>query len=188
MFVIAGLGNPGNQYECTRHNIGFEAVDYIADVYHIPINRLGFKALYGQGMIQGEKVVLLKPQTFMNLSGQSVKAALDFYKLSPERLIVLYDDVSLDVGRLRIRPSGSAGGHNGIKNIIYMLNTDVFPRIKIGVGGKANPNMDLAAHVLGRFSKEEIEVLEEVIKKAEYAVPIMMKQGTSAAMNKCNGA
>ena len=187
MFVIAGLGNPGNKYEGSRHNIGFEMVDYIARTYGITINKLGFKSLYGQGMIEGEKVILVKPQTFMNLSGQAVKPLLDYYKVDNENFIVIYDDVSLPLGKLRVRAKGSAGGHNGIKDIIYMLQSDVFPRIKVGVGMPENPRMDMKDYVLGYFSKEEFEVLHEGAKKIVKALPVLMKDGTQAAMNICNG-
>ena len=186
MYIIAGLGNPGNKYEGTRHNIGFEIIDYIGRTYNININRLGFKALYGSGDIEGEKVILLKPQTFMNLSGQAVKEICDFYKLPSEKFIVIYDDVSLPLGKIRIRPKGSAGGHNGIKNIIYMLGTDIFPRIKVGVGMPENPHIDMADHVLGSFSKADFDILLESAKKATEALPIIMKDGCAAAMNKYN--
>ncbi len=187
MYIIAGLGNPGNKYEGTRHNIGFEIIDYVARTYNININKLGFKSLYGQGMIEGEKVILLKPQTFMNLSGQAVKEICDFYKIPSENFIVVYDDVSLPIGKMRIRPKGSAGGHNGIKNIIYMLNTDVFPRIKVGVGAPAHPEMDMADHVLGHFSKEDFDILLDSAKKTAQAIPMIMKEGCASAMNKFNG-
>lgn len=187
MYIIAGLGNPGLKYEGTRHNIGFETIDYISAVYNIPIKKLGFKALFGQGIIGGEKVILAKPQTFMNLSGESLKPMLDYYKLPPSNLFVIYDDVNLATGALRIRPSGSDGGHNGMKSIIYMLNSDAFPRIRIGIGSKPNPHMDLADYVLGSFSKEEIELLSDTAKQIVKAVPVMMKEGISAAMSKYNG-
>ncbi len=187
MYIIAGLGNPGNKYEGTRHNIGFEMIDFVARTYNININKLGYKGLYGQGFIEGEKVILLKPQTFMNLSGQSVKEICDFYKVPSEKFIVIYDDVSLPLGKLRIRPKGSAGGHNGIKNIIYMLNTDVFPRIKVGVGMPAHPEMDMADHVLGHFTKEDFDTLLPAAKSIADALPLIMKEGCGAAMNKFNG-
>jgi len=187
MYIIAGLGNPGNKYDCTRHNIGFETLDYISSAYQIPINRLGFKSLYGQGTIEGEKVILIKPQTFMNLSGQAIKAAKDFYKVENDHIIIIHDDVSLDLGKLRVRPKGSDGGHNGIKNIIYMLYSDEFPRIKIGVGKPPHPNMDLADFVLGRLTNDEIKVLSESVEKAKNAVSIIIDKGVPAAMNECNG-
>uniref|UniRef100_UPI0025FA3852 aminoacyl-tRNA hydrolase n=1 Tax=uncultured Clostridium sp. TaxID=59620 RepID=UPI0025FA3852 len=160
MFLIVGLGNPGSQYEDTRHNIGFKVIDNIAKEYNIEINRQKFKGMCGEGFINGEKVILLKPTTYMNLSGESIREVVDFYKISNEDVLVIYDDISLDVGRLRIREKGSAGGHNGIKSIIAHLGTDIFPRIKVGVG---QPNVDLVNYVLGKFTKEEMEVLSESI-------------------------
>ncbi len=186
MFVIAGLGNPGNKYEGTRHNIGFEMIDYVARTYGININKLGFKALYGRGMIEGEKVILVKPQTFMNLSGQSIKPLLDYYKIPEENFIVIYDDVSLPLGKLRMRTKGSAGGHNGIKDIIYMLNTDVFPRIKVGVGMPKNPNIDMADHVLGYLSKEDFDILLPCARRIVKVLPEYMKNGAEKAINLCN--
>lgn len=184
MFLVVGLGNPGSQYEDTRHNIGFKVIDNIAKEYNIEINRQKFKGIYGEGFIENEKVILLKPTTYMNLSGESIREVIDFYKLSNEEVIVIYDDISLNVGRLRIRDKGSAGGHNGIKSIIAHLGTDVFPRIKVGVG---QPNVDLVKYVLGNFTKEEMEVLEESIDAATKAVREMVKNNTTAAMNKFNG-
>ena len=184
MILIVGLGNPGKQYEQTRHNIGFEAIDYIANKYNIDVNREKFKGVFGEGFIENKKVILLKPTTYMNLSGESIREAMNFYKLTDEDMLVIYDDISLEVGRLRIREKGSAGGHNGIKSIISNIGTDVFPRIKIGVG---QPNGDLVSHVLGRFSKEEAEDLKEVIEVSSKAVEIIMKSGTKEAMNELNG-
>ncbi|MDO5038376.1 aminoacyl-tRNA hydrolase [Clostridium sp.] len=184
MFIIVGLGNIGEKYENTRHNIGFDSVDYIANKYNIDINRKKFKGVYGEGFIEGEKVILIKPSTFMNLSGECVREILDFYKLTNEDIIVLYDDISLDVGKIRIREKGSAGGHNGIKNIISHLGTDKFSRIKIGVG---QPKGDLINHVLGNFSKEEREVLEESLDVTKLAVDEIIKSDISSAMNKYNG-
>lgn len=184
MFLIVGLGNPGKEYENTRHNIGFDAIDSIADKYNIDINRVKFKGVYGEGFIRGEKVILLKPTTYMNLSGESIRAVMDFYKLSEEDLLVIYDDISLEVGRLRIREKGSAGGHNGIKSIISHLGVDVFSRIKIGVG---QPKGDLVNHVLGKFSKDEREVLDETLEAVALATEVFIKDGTKEAMNKFNG-
>lgn len=184
MFLIVGLGNPGKEYDGTRHNIGFAAVDYIADKYNIELNRIKFKGVFGEGFIEGKKVILLKPTTYMNLSGESIREVINFYKISNEEVIVMYDDISLEVGRLRIREKGSHGGHNGIKSIIANLGTDVFPRIKIGVGA---PKGNLVSHVLGKFSEDEIEVLRETIKASSDAVSIMMKSDTKEAMNKLNG-
>lgn len=184
MFLIVGLGNPGKEYGGTRHNIGFEAVDYIADKYNIELNRLKFKGIFGEGLINGKKVILLKPTTYMNLSGESIREVVNFYKIANEDIIVLYDDISLEVGRLRIREKGSHGGHNGIRSIIANLGTDVFPRVKIGVGA---PKGNLVSHVLGKFSSEEIEVLREVIITSSEAVTVMIKSDTKDAMNKFNG-
>lgn len=184
MFLIVGLGNPGSQYEDTRHNIGFKVVDNIAKEYNIEINRQKFKGMCGEGFINGEKVILLKPSTYMNLSGESIREVVDFYKLSNEDLVVIYDDISLDVGRLRIREKGSAGGHNGIKSIIVHLGTDIFPRIKVGVG---QPNVDLVNYVLGKFTKEEMEVLSESIDASTKAVREMLSSDVKTAMNIYNG-
>ena len=186
MYLIVGLGNPGKQYDMTRHNIGFHTIDYIADKYGAKLTKLKFKAVYGEATISGEKVYLVKPQTYMNLSGESVREAADFYKVDPEHIIVIYDDISLDVGQLRIRKKGSAGGHNGIKNIIAHLGTQEFPRIKVGVGDKP-PRMDLADYVLSRFSKEDREKMEQAFKDAAEAVEVMIAEGPDAAMNRFNG-
>ena len=157
MFIIAGLGNPTLQYEGTRHNVGFDVIDMLADRYNISVDGRKGRALIGKGMIGGQKVLLVKPQTYMNLSGESVRSLLDYYKVDEEQeLLVIYDDISLGVGQIRIRAKGSAGGHNGIKNIIAHLGGQVFPRIKVGVGEKP-PKWDLADYVLGHFSKEEQE-------------------------------
>ena len=184
MFLIVGLGNPGKEYDGTRHNIGFAAVDYIADKYNIELNRIKFKGVFGEGFIDGKKVILLKPTTYMNLSGESIREVINFYKISNEEVIVIYDDISLEVGRLRIREKGSHGGHNGIKSIIANLGTDVFPRVKIGVGA---PKGNLVSHVLGKFNEDEIEILRETIKASSDAVSIMVKADTKEAKNKLNG-
>ena len=186
MYIIAGLGNPTKQYENTIHNAGFCVIDYLSEKYQIPVKQAGYKALYGSGYIEGQKVLLLKPQTFMNLSGESVRAAMDFYKIDPEEeLIVVYDDISLDPGQLRVRGKGSAGGHNGIKNIIAHLGSQEFPRIKVGVGAKP-PRMDLADYVLSRFSKEEQPLMEDAFKEAAEAAVMMMTEGAEKAMNHYN--
>lgn len=187
MYLIVGLGNPGKQYDMTRHNIGFHTIDYIADKYGAKLTKLKFKAVYGEATISGEKVYLVKPQTYMNLSGDSVGEMAQFYKIPPENIIVINDDISLDVGRIRVRPKGSAGGHNGLKSIIYRLNSDTFPRVKMGVGAPKHEDYDLADFVLGRFTKEEIPVMEDAIIKAEKAVSEIIKNGVQSAMNKYNG-
>lgn len=184
MFLIVGLGNPGREYENTRHNIGFAAIDIIAEKYNIDVNRTKFKGEYGEGFINGNKVILLKPYTFMNLSGESVREAIDFYKLTEEEVLIIYDDISLEVGRLRIREKGSAGGHNGIKSIINHMGTDVFTRIKIGVGA---PKGDLVNHVLGKFSKEEVNILKQTLDVAAKATEDIIANGAKDAMNKFNG-
>lgn len=186
MYLIAGLGNPTREYEKTRHNVGFDTIDVLADRINTDVAERKFKGLYGKGMLGGEKVILLKPQTFMNLSGESVRAAADFYKIPPDHIIVIYDDISLDVGHLRIRTKGSAGGHNGIKNIIAHLGTQEFPRIKIGVGGKP-PRMDLADYVLSRFPAEERKIMETAFKNAAEAAGVLIAEGPDAAMNRFNG-
>ena len=186
MYIIAGLGNPGKQYEHTRHNVGFDTLDKLAEKYHIPIDTQKHKAVCGSGYIEGQKVILVKPQTYMNLSGESLREIIDFYKLNPaEELIVIYDDISLDPGQLRIRAKGSAGGHNGLKNIISHLGTQEFPRIRIGVGEKPR-GMDLADYVLGRFPKEQQAVMEEAYRDAAEAACMMIEDGADAAMNHYN--
>lgn len=184
MYLIVGLGNPGNEYNNTRHNIGFDAIEAIASKYNIHINREKFKGVYGEGFINNEKVILFMPTTYMNLSGEAVRPIMDFYKLTEEDLIVIYDDISLDVGRMRIREKGSAGGHNGIKSIIAHLGTDIFSRIKVGVG---QPKGDLVKHVLGKFSKEEREVLNKLLDEVTKATETIIKEDTKDAMNKFNG-
>lgn len=186
MFIIAGLGNPSGEYEGTRHNVGFDVIDRIADKYNISVDMKKHRALIGKGMIAGQKVILAKPQTFMNLSGESIRSLLDYYKADEtQELLVIYDDVSLDVGQLRIRAKGSAGGHNGIKNIISCIGGQTFPRIKIGVGEKP-PKYDLAAYVLGHFSKEERELMEQGYEKAVSAVEEIVGGNIEAAMNEFN--
>jgi len=184
MKLIVGLGNPGEEYEATRHNVGFKVIDKISNQYNINVNRQKFKGMYGEGFIEGEKVILLKPSTYMNLSGESLREVINFYKISNEDVIVIYDDISLDIGRLRLREKGSAGGHNGIKSIIANLGTDIFPRIKVGVG---QPNEDLVKYVLGKFSKDEMLVLDQSIEAAMKAVGQIVKSDIKEAMNKFNG-
>lgn len=186
MFIIVGLGNPTLRYEGTRHNVGFDVIDLLADKYNISVDVRKSRAYIGKGIIEGQKVILAKPQTYMNLSGESVRSLADYYKIDEEsELIVLYDDVSLDVGQLRIRKKGSAGGHNGIKSIILHLGTDVFMRVKIGVGEKPK-NYDLADYVLGHFSKAERELMEEGYEKCVRAVGMMINGEADAAMNEYN--
>ena len=186
MFIIVGLGNPTKEYEGTRHNVGFDVIDAIADKYNISVTERKHRAFCGKGIIGGQKVILVKPQTYMNLSGESVRSVLDFYKVDVEtELLVIFDDISLDVGHLRIRKKGSAGGHNGIKNIIQHLGTNVFHRIMVGVGEKPK-DYDLADYVLGHFSKGEKEQMEEGYNKAVNAVELMLQGEVDAAMNEFN--
>lgn len=185
MRIIIGLGNPTREYQATRHNIGFDAITRLSDEFRIPLDQKKHKAICGSGYIAGEKVILAQPQTYMNLSGESVRAMLDFYKLTNEDIIVIYDDISLDVGQLRLRKKGSAGGHNGIKNIISHLGTDEFMRIKVGVGEKPQ-GWDLADYVLGRFAKEEESVIREALKKTSEACEVIIKDGFDTAMNRYN--
>ncbi len=186
MYVILGIGNPGKKYEGTRHNIGFIALDYMGAHYGIKINKIKHKALIGEGTIAGEKVILVKPQTYVNLSGDSLREVCTFYKVPPEKVIVIHDDVSLDCGKVRIRAKGSAGGHNGLKSIILNLNSDEFIRIKMGVGA-APEHYDLADWVLGKFSKEEITHMSSAVDAmVEDAVPMIIKSGVEAAMNSFN--
>ena len=186
MYLIVGLGNPTAKYEKTRHNAGFDVIDAIADKYGIELNLRKGKAFCGTGYIEGQKVMLAKPQTYMNLSGESLRELVNYYKIDEEHeLLVIYDDISLDVGKLRIRAKGSAGGHNGIKNIIAQLGTQEFTRIKIGVGEKP-AKMDLADYVLGRFSKEEQPIIRESADRAREAVCEMITHDVASAMNKFN--
>ena len=186
MFIIAGLGNPGRKYENTRHNAGFMAIDEAAQRYHIAVSEKKHKALVGRGIIGGEKVLLVKPQTFMNLSGESIKEIIDYYKIEEKtQLIVISDDISMEPGAVRIRKKGSAGGHNGLKNIILHLGHDEFQRIKIGVGEKP-ADYDLADYVLGHFSGDERELIAGSVEQAAEAVEIMITEGADKAMNQFN--
>ena len=185
MKLVAGLGNPGRDYAGTRHNIGFGVIARISDKYNIPLTGKEHKAICGKAMIGGEKVILAQPQTFMNLSGECVRSLVDYYKLESEDIIIAYDDIDLEVGQLRIRSKGSAGGHNGIKNIISHLGTNEFPRVKVGVGGKPEGG-DLVRHVLGRFSREDEKVIGEVLDVAVEAVETILSDGVEAAMNRYN--
>ena len=186
MYIIAGLGNPTQQYDHTRHNIGFDTITYLADRYHITMNTKKFQAICGTGVIEGQKVLLLKPQTYMNLSGNSIGEAVNFYKLDPAtEVIVIYDDIALEPGYIRVRKKGSAGGHNGIKNIIAMTGTENFKRIKVGVGEKP-AGWDLADHVLGRMSEEDRAAFEEAVKESVKAVEMILEDEIDQAMNDFN--
>lgn len=186
MFLIVGLGNPGVEYAATRHNIGFDMITNLSDKYNIPVNSREGKALVGKGILAGEKVMLAQPQTYMNLSGESVRALMDYYKIDIEDLLVIYDDISLDVGQIRMRGKGSAGGHNGIKSIIQHTGTQEFARIKIGVGQKPEGG-DLVKHVLGRFSREEDGMFRDVFALAEEGLLAWLQEDMKSAMNKVNG-
>lgn len=186
MYLIVGLGNPGTEYAATRHNIGFDMITYLSDKYRIPMRGKEGKAIVGKGFIEGQKVMLAQPQTFMNLSGESVRALMDYYKLTEEEVVIIYDDISMPVGQVRIRPKGSAGGHNGIKSIIQHLGTQEFPRIKIGVGDKP-ANGDLVKHVLGRFGKEEDAMIRDVFELAEKGLLALLQEDVATAMNAVNG-
>ena len=184
MYLIVGLGNPGKKYEDTRHNVGFKTVDYVAERWNIPVKKIRFRALLGEGMVAGERVILLKPSTFMNASGESVGEIVRYYDIEPEKVIVVQDDVALPTGRLRIRASGSDGGHNGIKSILYHLESDKFIRLKIGVGGAKE---DMVSHVLGTFSKDDGIAVTTCIKEADAILETIMREGVQSAMNRFNG-
>lgn len=186
MFLIVGLGNPGKQYENTRHNVGFDAIDVLVDEYRIPSSGKQHKAMYGKGVIEGQKVILAKPLTYMNLSGEAVRAMVDYYKIDPEtELLVIFDDISLAPGNIRIRKKGSAGGHNGIKSIITHLGTQNFQRIKVGVGEKPK-NWDLADYVLGTFSKDDRKLVDEALERTAKAAALIVQGEIDEAMNLYN--
>ena len=184
MYIIVGLGNPGKKYENTKHNIGFITLDFLAEENDIKVNKIKHKALVGEGTISGQKVLLVKPQTFMNLSGNSVREVMEYYKEDPEKLVVIYDDVDIPMGRLRIRKKGSAGTHNGMKSIIYDIQEDGFPRVRIGIG--ADRKMPLAEYVLGGFRKEERNLMADAVKRAACAVECMLEKGIDIAMGEYN--
>lgn len=185
-YLIVGLGNPGKKYEFTRHNAGFLSVDVLCEKFNFTVNKLKFHALVGEARIDGKRCLVMKPQTMMNNSGEAVKEACNFYKIPAENVIVIFDDISLDVGKLRIRRSGSAGGHNGIKSIINHLGSDKFPRIKVGVGAKPHPDYDLADWVLSEFNKDEAKQLRQAVDKACDAVALMTRGEIENAMSNFN--
>jgi len=185
MLLIVGLGNPEKDYRNTRHNIGFEALNKFVYDHNLAFNKAKFRSHIAEGMIFGQKILLLKPQTYMNLSGEAVRDALLFYKLGPENLIVVYDDIALDVGDIRVRKQGSAGSHNGMKNIIYLLESDSFTRIRVGIGAKPK-GYTLSDYVLSRFAKNEVEAMVEGVTKATEALEIILKDSVDSAMNKFN--
>lgn len=184
MIMVVGLGNPGSKYDGTRHNMGFEVMDVLADKYNVTIAKKEHKALTGRCVIAGQPVLLVKPQTYMNLSGESVMALSEYYKIAPEDILVIFDDIHMEPGQLRLRKKGSAGGHNGIKNIIAMLGTDAFPRVRVGVGEPGR--IDLIDFVLGRFHGDDVEAAKEGIQRAAEAVEMILADGMEMAMNRCN--
>ena len=186
-WLIVGLGNPGSKYWNTRHNVGFAAMDALADSLHARVDRVKFQGLTGTAELDGKKLILLKPTTYMNLSGQAVSAAARFYKIPPEHILVMFDDISLEPGRIRVRKEGSAGGHNGVKSIISSLGSQAFPRIKIGVGAKPHPDYDLADWVLSVFPLSQREAMAEVYSRAAEAARAIVTEGCDAAMNRFNG-
>ncbi len=183
MYLVVGLGNPGKKYENTRHNMGFMVIDRLSEMTGTSVDRLKFRALTGECIIGGEKVMLMKPQTFMNLSGDAVREAARFFRLAPSQIIVIYDDIDIPLGHLRLRKSGSAGTHNGMRSIVNLLGTDQFPRVRVGIGGASG---DLVNHVIGKISSGEREVLDETVKRAADAVECFIKEGIDMAMNRYN--
>ncbi len=185
--LIVGLGNPGRKYAGTRHNIGWDAVTALSDAFNIPLKTKEWKGISGRGTIAGQKVILVQPQTFMNASGECVRAYMDFYKIPAERVLIICDDISLEPGNLRLRVKGSAGGHNGLKSIIAQIGTSVFPRLRLGVGEKPF-GWDLADHVLARFPKELEPVIRDVMARVVEEIPVYVTEGPEAAMSKFNGS
>ena len=185
-YIIVGLGNPGRQYEGTRHNAGFIALNYLAEQLNVKVNRIKFKSTVGEATVAGHRCLLMKPSTFMNLSGQAVTEAMRFYKIPPERVVILCDDINLDVGKIRIRRKGSDGGQNGVKNIIYLSGSDEFPRIKVGIGKKPHPDYDLKDWVLSRFNDKDKQLLKETLPKIADAVGLIVCGDIDRAMNQYN--
>lgn len=185
-YIVVGLGNPDRKYENTRHNAGFMMVDYIADKLGVRVNRVKFKSTVGEGTINGSKVLFMKPSTYMNNSGEAVVEAMNFYKVPAENVIVLLDDINLDVGKMRIRSKGSDGGQKGMRSIIYLTGKDTFPRIKVGIGKKPNPEYDLAAWVLSKFTGDELKLLEKMAENSLNAVELIIEGNTQKAMNLYN--
>ncbi len=185
MIVIVGLGNPGGKYSLTRHNVGFDVIDLVGKKLDIKVNKVKFKALIGEGTWGGQRIVLVKPSTYMNLSGESIRPLMDFYKLDPRDLMIVLDDIDIEFGTLRIKKKGSAGTHNGLKSIISHIGTDQFPRLKIGIGQKP-PSYDLADFVLSKFSKSERIIIDEAIANAADAIDEFIIRGIDSAMNKYN--
>lgn len=184
MYIIAGLGNPGKKYENTRHNMGFMAIDLLADEYDISVDKLKFKSLVGEGRIAGQRVLLLKPQTYMNLSGDAIREAMNFYKIDPENLIIIYDDIDIPTGTFRIRKKGSAGTHNGMRSIVQQIQSDQFPRIRVGIGSEKK--VDLMHYVIGGVSKSEAELLKDALVKSAKGAAAIVEKGIDKAMNEFN--
>ncbi len=185
LFIVVGLGNPGSKFDNTRHNVGFDTVDVLAAKHGIKINKLKHKALSGDGVINGQRVILVKPQTYMNLSGESVREIIEWYKTPLKNTIIVYDDIDLAVGKIRVRPKGSSGTHNGMRSILYHIQSEDFPRIRIGIG-RPPENWDLADFVLSRFTPEDRKLINEGITNAAEAIETIIKSGVDAAMNKFN--
>lgn len=186
MKLIVGLGNPGKQYSATRHNVGFLVIDYLAEKLDIKVDKIKFKSVIGEGFAGTEKIVLAKPQTYMNLSGEALLDMVQWYKLNPADILVIYDDLDLPAGKLRLRMKGSAGGHNGMKSIIYLIQSDEFPRLRIGIGRPQNEKIETVNHVLGKFSEEEAKIMAEAVAKAAAAVLTVLDKGVEKAMNDVN--
>ena len=184
MYIIAGLGNPGKKYENTRHNMGFIAIDLLAEEFGIKVDKLKFKSLVGEGRIAGQRVLLMKPQTYMNLSGEAIREAVNFYKIEPEELIVIYDDIDIPTGTFRIRKKGSSGTHNGMRSVVYQIQSDQFPRIRVGIGSEKK--VDLIHYVTGGVSKSEKELLEDALVKAAKSAACIVEKGIDKAMNEFN--
>lgn len=184
MYIIVGLGNPGKNYDNTRHNIGFTALDVIAKICNVKINKIKHKALVGETTISGQKVLLVKPQTYMNLSGESVREVIEYYKIEPENLIVIYDDIDIPCGKIRVRKKGSGGSHNGMKSIIYNIQSDQFPRIRIGIGKETR--IDLKDYVLGGFGKDEKKTIEDSVNNASKAAISIVEKGIEKTMGEYN--
>ena len=185
-YMVVGLGNPDKKYENTRHNTGFICLDKVAEKFCANVNRIKFKSLVGECTIDGKKVLLMKPQTYMNNSGQAVVEAMNFYKIPAENVVLIFDDISLDVGKMRIRRKGSDGGQNGVKNIIYLSGKDTFPRIKVGIGKKPHPDYDLAKWVLSKFSNDEIKLIDQMAENCCEALPYILDSNVDKAMNLFN--
>ncbi len=185
IYIIVGLGNPGSRYDNTRHNVGFDTIDYLSAKLGIRVSKIGFKSIYGEGEVEGKKIILCKPQTFMNLSGETVRDIVAWYKIPVENIIIIYDDIDLEPGKIRVRPKGSSGTHNGMKSVIYQLQSQDFPRVRIGIG-RAPEKWDLADYVLSKFSKADREIINKSIEMAANAAIMIAARGVAEAMNTFN--